>query len=544
MRISIRDVFRKRTPRGPRSTRAARLTVDALEDRRVPTVTFHGGALLPHVEVQGLYFGSDWSNSSTSYGQQASALDGFLKSVVSGPYLDLLTNAGYGVGRGTSSPGVFDQSALNKSVPLSDAAIRGRIQAAINAGALQAPDANRLYVVFVEDNVVVQDLGVTSQSFHGYHTAFTGTNAQGQQVPIRYAVIAYPGGSNLTNPFLSTLECLTTTASHEIAEAVTDPDQNYRTLGWNDDGLGSEGEIGDIFNQQAVYLNGYAVQRLADTHDQAMTPAGATSSRPVGFVLLSGGNLYEHSSAGWTFVAGGVATVSNQGIDRNSRALVDFVTTGGQAYEYRDGTGLVPLTSGVRDAQAGLGVSYVLLTNGTLLEYADSTDPRQPGQWSTITSGVASIDAGSDRYGVTSVDYVLISGAAYEFSNATGPHFLASGARSVSAGRMGASELLLGNGNAYDYQESTGVSTFLASNVSQVTAGADAAGNAMIDLVLNGGNLYEYRTGSGWTLLTTGTAWVGKARAGVVGVVLTNGNAYERSTTGWTFLTGSAIRAV
>ena len=42
-------------------------TLECLEDRLVPTVTYHGGTLLPHVEVQGMYLGSDWYNNSTYY---------------------------------------------------------------------------------------------------------------------------------------------------------------------------------------------------------------------------------------------------------------------------------------------------------------------------------------------------------------------------------------------------------------------------------------------------------------------------------------------
>jgi hypothetical protein len=539
----IRDLFRERPAKGPRSGRSARLSVEALEGRRVPTVTYHGGALLAHAEVQGLYLGSDWSNNAT-YNQQAAALDAFLKTTVNSTYMDLLSNAGYGVGRGTSSPGVFSPVALNKGAALTDAAIRSYLQGAITAGALQGPDANRLYVVFVEDNVVVQSQGETSQSFHGYHTAFTGADSQGRPAAIRYEVIAYPGGANSADPYLSAVDGLTSTASHELAEAVTDPDLNYAALGWNDDQLGADGEIGDITNQEVVYLNGYAVQRLADPRDQAMSPAGAAASRPVGFVLLSGGNLYEHSASGWTFVAGGVASVGNQGIDWNGRAVADFVTTGGQAYEYHDGTGLVALRGGVRDAEAGLGYSYVLLTDGTLLEYLENAQPGAPGQWATVAAGVASIDADTDRYGVASVNYVTASGAAYELSNSTGLHLLTTGARAVSAGRMGESEVLLQNGNAYDYKEATNTTTFLASNVVQVTAGSDAAGNPVIDLVLSGGSLYEYRTGSGWTSLASGVRSVGKARAGVTGVVFTNGNAYEHSSGGWTYLTGSAVQAV
>ena len=42
-------------------------TLERLEDRLVPTVTYHGGTLLPHVEVQGMYLGSDWYNISAYY---------------------------------------------------------------------------------------------------------------------------------------------------------------------------------------------------------------------------------------------------------------------------------------------------------------------------------------------------------------------------------------------------------------------------------------------------------------------------------------------
>src|SRR6516225_3074416 len=93
---------------------------------------------------------------------------------------------------------------------------------------------------------------------------------------IHYAVIPYAGGNvplssgpdvNLQRSFLSRLDSMTLSASHELAEAVTDPNINYKTLGWNDDGY-DDGEVGDIANAQTVYLNGYAVQRIADQNDQ------------------------------------------------------------------------------------------------------------------------------------------------------------------------------------------------------------------------------------------------------------------------------------
>ena len=53
--------------RSPHSRFCFRPVLECLDDRLVPTVTYHGGALLPHVEVQGMYLGSDWYNISAYY---------------------------------------------------------------------------------------------------------------------------------------------------------------------------------------------------------------------------------------------------------------------------------------------------------------------------------------------------------------------------------------------------------------------------------------------------------------------------------------------
>jgi hypothetical protein len=76
---------------------------EPLEPRLQPAVTYHGGAVLSHVEAQAVYLGSDWQSSA---GQtQAHNLDGFVGYVVNSPYFDALTQAGYGVGRGTATAG-------------------------------------------------------------------------------------------------------------------------------------------------------------------------------------------------------------------------------------------------------------------------------------------------------------------------------------------------------------------------------------------------------------------------------------------------------
>jgi hypothetical protein len=50
------------------------------------------------------------------------------------------------------------------------------------------------------------------------------------------------------------------------------------------------GEVGDLSANQTVFLNGFAVQRIADQNDQAMTPLGATDAQPVDFVLKTDGS--------------------------------------------------------------------------------------------------------------------------------------------------------------------------------------------------------------------------------------------------------------
>jgi hypothetical protein len=540
MLAAPRTWFRSKTPSRPATApRRVRPEFERLEDRRVMSVTYHGGALLAHPEVQALYYGSDWS-TNTSYYNQTGYLENYLRSVVSGSYMDMLATAGYGVGRGSFDQGRIGLANINKTQPLTDGQLRTALQQYIFSGALKSPDANRLYVIFVEDNVeVTTNFGNSVQNFLGYHGAFAGTDASGRAASIRYAVIPYPGGSvgNARISWLSTLDGLTEVTSHELAEAATNPDNGLGRLSWYEDSSGEE--VGDLVNGQVVYLNGYAVQRIADRNDQAMTPAGAAPLTPASFVLQSNGSLWEHTAAGWTFVSSGVASVGDQAIDNHGRATVDFVTTGGSAYEYHDGGSLVYLAGGVRSARAGQGVSYLLFGDGSLYEYNDATHG-----WTYLDNNVAAIDAGTDRLGVNMVDVVFTWGDAYSDSDSSGWHFLGSNVRSASAGRQGYSELLLTNGNAYSYSEASNSSSFLGSKVAAVTAGTDPAGNLMIDLVFQGGSAYEWRAASGWTHFADGVLWLSKGRAGLVDVVFSSGAASEHDAAGvWRSLLTSGGRA-
>jgi hypothetical protein len=287
----------------PARPRTVLPVLEALEERQVPTVTYHGGALLSNVEVQGIYYGSDWYNNPNLY-NQTYQFEGYLQYQVNSPYMDMLSKAGYNVGRGSDTAGqialVPDTTYGPPPGPsgfpfpvnyghnvVFDSDIRANLQNLILSVSVGQPDANRLYVVFVPPEAEVFNNNLTDPShplqwdnsvtdFGGYHQTFLGFDASYQPTLIHYAVVDTPGGAvgNLYGgglSFLSQFDEMTVAASHEISEAVTDPNANVATLGWYDDGLNQE--IGDIVAGQYVYLNGYAVQKQADQNDGAMSPA-------------------------------------------------------------------------------------------------------------------------------------------------------------------------------------------------------------------------------------------------------------------------------
>lgn len=508
-----------------------RPTLETLEGRLMPTVGYYGGALLTNVAVQGLYIGDQWSNNTLS--AQKNRFEGFLNTMVQSSYMDALTNAGYGVGRGSFTKGIVTPISLAPGSTLTDSSIRSTLSNFVNNGLLQKANSNTLYVCFVESNVKVADNdGTTSDTWCGYHTAFLSSTG----ALIRYAVVAYPGGTvnNAGDWFLSNIDSMTATASHEIAEAATDPDVAYGTKGWYDSDKKSE--IGDL-DDSVMYINGYAMQRLINKHDYVMTPSQATSNRAVNFLLQSNGTFTEVVNGVSTVLSRSAISMSPQGIDNQGHAMVDIVVAGGYAWEFHD-TGAagswVYLGSGVKSAMAGQGVSYLLYSNGTVYEYDDAT-----AIFTYRDSGVSSIDAGTDSQGVNLFAEIW-NGAFWESSDDTGFKFIASGVKAFSAGRGGFSDYVTTAGVAHWHFDLYNQDATLFSGVSQVAAGTDANGNYMIDVLFTNGQVREYRSGLGWLNVASNTNTIGKGRLDALAAVVT-GWAYEHNTGGWRNLGSSAV---
>jgi len=265
----ISRLFDSNSGQPKRNIRKQTFKIESLEGREVPAVLFYGGNVLPAVETQAVYLGNGWNSQADK-----KPMDAFLTDITNSSYMDALKTAGYGVGRGTSSAGVTDNTVIANNATIQDNWIQSKLQSDISTGLVKAPDANRLYVVYVQPNVAVnlgRGQGTTTQGVLGYHGAFGGRDATGKAMTIRYAVIAYPGGTVCNSSTGdSTKDQLTSVSSHELAEAVTDPDVNYAKSGWYDPSLGEIGDITENNPKALVNLDGFLVQQVADKNDRLL----------------------------------------------------------------------------------------------------------------------------------------------------------------------------------------------------------------------------------------------------------------------------------
>jgi hypothetical protein len=229
--------------------------------------TYHGGPILQHVRVEILYWGPDLAQNSLHR-----SFNGFFQSLFDdGRYMARLAQysaAGYRIGNGSLEATTSDGATV--PVRVTDAQIQAEISAQIQVGKLPAPGADRLYVVLLPATVILVDPnGIDSrQGFTGYHYY---SRAGG----FPYAVVRSVDPDEMT-----------ITASHELAEAVTDPQSDtWATVAWIDDQYGEIGDIvqnmyaaGQISRDEYVVVllgaNGarYVVQKVWSVRDGA--PAG------------------------------------------------------------------------------------------------------------------------------------------------------------------------------------------------------------------------------------------------------------------------------
>ncbi|HQU47374.1 MAG TPA: DUF4214 domain-containing protein, partial [Pirellulales bacterium] len=253
-----------------------RARIEPLDQRLLLTgVTYQGGPLTDRVAVDTVFLGTAWT-SDPSLKEDAARLDQFFTAVTNGSYLDMLaqysTAQGGPIGRGSlAGSWNLPQNDWTASV-IDDQTVRDLLGSEIAANVLPPPDGNQLLFVFTPPNVVVTQGG---QASNGTPVGFAGQ-------AVYYAVIPDPIGNDRARG-LSVDDQQTMAASHELAEAITDP---TFTSWWDDGGDANTGkEIADFANPatDTVYLGQYAVERVWSNQLGGLeTPAGATLAPTAG----------------------------------------------------------------------------------------------------------------------------------------------------------------------------------------------------------------------------------------------------------------------
>jgi hypothetical protein len=329
--------------------------LEPLEDRLLlagrfgtPNVVYHGGPLLPNVQVQAVYYGQPWTTSAALQ-QTVTQTDNFLRYLTTSPYFDALQQ--YNVGHGTFlSHEIVAQNPANQTID--DTQIQQILNAEIAAGHLAAPGANSLYVFFTAPSVVVTANGQDSvHDFAAYHSADTGPGG----AAVYYAVIPYPSG-NVASVQLTDFQQETIALSHEVAEGVTDPDTR---TGWFS---GRSNEIADLAQGRFGSLNGYDVQGFWSQADGRVvipsSPGGSSlqatatrfaagAGRPVTAVVAALASADPNATAGTftTAIDWGDGTSSDGTVVVDPKGGFDVVGTHTYAATARPGSYTVNVTA-------------------------------------------------------------------------------------------------------------------------------------------------------------------------------------------------------
>jgi hypothetical protein len=223
------------------------------------------------------FWGPTWTQDATR-AAYAGRLSLFFQDLLNSNYMNVLTQYGVLVGKGT---GAFVRSVFpsNLASSITDAEARGIIQDCINAGALPDPGnpTNNVLITFLDDKTSINDPDPSSgrhittkpNEVDGYHDHFV-TSAGGH---FYYAFLSFSSDESL----------LTQVASHEFAEAVTDPEYNAWTTGSGQNEIGDSCENND--DTITVGSDSWTVQKVYSNADhgcvgQAANPLAENQPGP------------------------------------------------------------------------------------------------------------------------------------------------------------------------------------------------------------------------------------------------------------------------
>src|SRR5258708_1121617 len=207
---------------------------DGIENKQVlnAKLVYQGGPLLTNVCVVTLFWGTFWQDPQRA--DLVQYINNFFDTILTSPLMDQLSEYNvnsYTIGYGKRI-GTLMHSSSSPIQQTTDQDIQQFLQQVIAAKEVPPATPNTLYFIYTPTGVTIQQNGSASCStFCGYHQTI---NNQ-----IFYPVLPYPDCKGCVGN-LTVYEAFTTTSSHELCEAITDPIPGQ---GWYDQ---TNGEIGDI----------------------------------------------------------------------------------------------------------------------------------------------------------------------------------------------------------------------------------------------------------------------------------------------------------
>jgi hypothetical protein len=235
-----------------------------------PHLNYNGGRVLGHVDINAVFWGGG-VNATV-----ATRIPTFYDTIAQSSYMDWLSEYSTTFSGGThqvigrgSLTGAFTISPNNASKHLTDAGIQTELAQQIDAHALPAPTSDGIYMLHFPPGVSITAFGENScQAFCAYHESFVHNGKN-----VTYGVIPDfgPGsgcdvGCGGSTQFNNT----TSASSHELIEAVTDPD--FKSAWWSP----ADDEIGDICNAQQGFVpgTGYIAQKQWSNQASACLTVG------------------------------------------------------------------------------------------------------------------------------------------------------------------------------------------------------------------------------------------------------------------------------
>jgi MYXO-CTERM domain-containing protein len=228
-----------------------------------PKLAYNGGPLIQHVKVVDVFY-------SPGHPYKAQ-LESYYKAILQSAYFDWLVEYNapmYTINRGTFSTSVEDNNP--NPMQIQTVAPQQYLQKLLDANKVPAPDDDTMYMLYFPSNVDPTDGGggscISNGDYCAYHASFQTSSGQN----VRYGVIPDMDAKGCSMGCGPTgFASFTDVSSHELVEAVTDPDSDAQgnPSGWYDPNTTRNncGEIGDICatggTGETGQVNGYTVQK-------------------------------------------------------------------------------------------------------------------------------------------------------------------------------------------------------------------------------------------------------------------------------------------